>query len=315
LDPATPYSHEKSKGFKVAMLSIKKIRKNILYKISPSYRSLLRSLDLGNDLNRKLDIINQKIDVLEVLDQKIGAAINGNQNIIDQNKEIKKILEALSEKNLPKPDDRFGGHYYAWRQKRIDCFIKHYGMTWFQGKTILELGCGYADIGNVFHCLGADVTVSDARAEHIDIVRERYPHLKTLVHDCEKKLPFGEDQKFDLIIHTGMLYHIDKYEDHLADCLKNCHNMILETEVCDSDDENFHLYVEEDSSFYDKSFSKRSYRPSPNRLEKIIKDNGGTFEKLTDESCDIHFHSYSWPMTNTKEWRHGLRALWFIRVL
>lgn len=280
------------------MLSIKRIKERI-YKISPTYR-IIKKLSY----NTNLALMTQKKEILAIK---------------NQNKKISEELSKISKENIRKKlgsitaGSFFGGHYNIWRQKRIDAFINHYGINWFKDKKILELGCGYADIGNIFYHLGADVTVSDARGEHIKVVNEKYPHLKTFVHNCEEDLPFKKKDKFDLIIHTGMLYHIDKYEDHLKDCLKYCDNMILEAEVCDSDNKDFDIYVEEESEVYDKSFTKKSYRPSPSKLEKIITQSKRTFIKLEDDSCDAGMHIYSWKIKNTKTWKHGLRAMWFIK--
>ena len=61
--------------------------------------------------------------------------------------------------------------------------MRIFNAKWCKDKTLLELGCGYADIGNMFYDLGAIVTSSDAREEHLDIVKQKYPHIKTLVID------------------------------------------------------------------------------------------------------------------------------------
>ena len=53
--------------------------------------------------------------------------------------------------------------------------LKYISPEYFQNKTLLEVGCGHADIGNMFSRLGAVVTSSDGRKEHLEIVKQKYP--------------------------------------------------------------------------------------------------------------------------------------------
>lgn len=84
---------------------------------------------------------------------------------------LKKILSRLHE---APPNRTFIDHYFEWRAKRVAAILNHYNPSFFFGKSLLEVGCGYGDIGTVFSNLGAAVTCSDARAEHLSIIRERH---------------------------------------------------------------------------------------------------------------------------------------------
>ena len=66
----------------------------------------------------------------------------------------------------------FANHYINWRISRLNAIKKYILPEYFKSKTLLELGCGHADIGNMFHELGAIVTSSDVRKEHLDVANQ-----------------------------------------------------------------------------------------------------------------------------------------------
>lgn len=72
----------------------------------------------------------------------------------------------------------FQQHYVNWRISRMNGVKKYISPDYFKSKTLLELGCGYADVGNMFYELGANVTSSDVRKEHLEIVKKNTPILK-----------------------------------------------------------------------------------------------------------------------------------------
>ena len=106
----------------------------------------------------------------------------------------------------------FRGHYDNWIQSRINGLLKYIPNTYFENKTLLELGGGHGHVGNEFYKLGADVTTSDGRHEHIDSVKHTYPFLKTLYINGEKD---DIATKYDIILHWGLLYHLSEIEIHL----------------------------------------------------------------------------------------------------
>ncbi len=199
----------------------------------------------------------------------------------------------------------FSNHYRDWRNTRMNGIKKYMPDNYFVSKKMLELGCGYADIGNMFHELGADVTSSDARSEHIDIVKTRYPHLKTLLIDADNDVI---NDKYDIIVHWGLLYHLKQIETHLHNISNKCDILLLETEVCDSDNNSFYLSTSENG--YDQAFNKHGIRPSSSYVEKILEKNGFQHKLIKDPILNSGFHCYDWNITNTKKWNHGLRRFW-----
>ena len=68
---------------------------------------------------------------------------------------------------------------------RIKAIIDNYGVPFFQGKSVLDLGAGHGEIGAALARLGATVTCVDARQENLDIINVKHPHLKTIKTDLE----------------------------------------------------------------------------------------------------------------------------------
>ncbi len=189
-----------------------------------------------------------------------------------------------------------GEPYTGLKRNRIEEIVNHFGGSWFKGKKILELGCGYADIGNVFYMLGANVVSTDARKEHLEVVGTKYPHLNTVLYDLNNKdWPFDLD--YDLIINTGILYHLEEFEQMLGNCFLACKNMFLESIVSDSDDPCFVNCSEEEG--FDQSFTKKGCRPSVANVERIIQESGFSFERCFNKNLNVEGHLFDWEPLNS----------------
>ncbi len=200
---------------------------------------------------------------------------------------------------------RFTKHYDEWRDARVNAVRRHYGDAFFAGRTLLELGCGYGDIGGVFAGLGANVTCCDARDEHLQIARERWPEVRTVRVDLDVDWPFD---RFDIILHLGVLYHLEPTHSSLRHAARCATHLVLETEVCDSSDDVFTL-TDEDG--YDQAFSGHGCRPSAARIERILAEEAMTFTRMDDGRCNSGMHVYDWPVMDTGSYTHGQRRFWF----
>lgn len=198
----------------------------------------------------------------------------------------------------------FDSHYNNWRISRMNCVKKYILPDYFKSKTLLELGCGYADIGNMFYELGANVTSSDARNTHLDIVKKKYPHIQTLLMDGDN---INIKDKYNIILHWGLLYHLSEIEIHLEKISQKCDILLLETEVCDSDEK---LYISTNENGYDQAFNNKGIRPSPSYVESLLEKNGFHFKLIKDPILNSSFHHYDWEITNSKTWKDGLRRFW-----
>ena len=114
--------------------------------------------------------------------------------------------------------------------------------------------------------------------------------------------------KYDIILHWGVLYHLSEIEKHLAKISPKCDVLLLETEVCDSDDSAFFITTNEEG--YDQAFNGTGIRPSPAYVEKVLEKNGFQFRLVKDPILNSGFHSYDWDVNNTNTWTGGLRRFW-----
>ena len=120
------------------------------------------------------------------------------------------------------------------------------------------------------------------------------------------------EKKFDIVIHWGVLYHLNDWKSDLISTLKHSDLIFLESEVSDSDDVNFDLKIKEKDG-YDQALDGIGSRPSANNVELFIKNLGFDIERFDDENLNSTFHQYNWKVTNTNTWRHGLRRFWIIK--
>jgi SAM-dependent methyltransferase len=199
----------------------------------------------------------------------------------------------------------FSGHYDDWRVSRMNGVKKFISPDYFKSKTLLELGCGHADIGNMFYELGANVTSSDVRKEHLEVVKTKYPHINSLLIDGDNDCI---QDKYDIIVHWGLLYHLNEVEMHLEKVSQKCDVLLLETEVSDSDDNQFYTLTNETG--YDQAFNNQGIRPSPYYIENILEKNGFQFKLIKDPILNSGFHCYDWDISNSNTWKHGLRRFW-----
>lgn len=199
----------------------------------------------------------------------------------------------------------FKGHYDDWTKSRMAAIKKYINVESLKNKTLLELGCGYGHNGNEFYNLGCKVTSSDANVEHIQNGKKLYSHIDFKIIDSDKNII---DEKYDIILHWGLLYHLKEIEDHLKNVCKNCDIILLETEVSDSDDDKF--YIKTNENGYDQAYNNKGIRPSEKYVEKVLSNNDFKYFMIKDSIVNSSIHNYDWEITNTKEWRKGLRRFW-----
>lgn len=193
----------------------------------------------------------------------------------------------------------FVGHYIEWREKRIRKMEEVMGgKEWFRDKRILEMGCGWGDIGLHFKELGANVVFCDARKEHIEKVKIRSKSVKTITHVIDQDAPWEIPQKnFDLIIHSGVLYHLYNWKLDLKSAFKHGDTMILETVVADNEADDVEIKYAEPNG-WDQSPHMYSLRPTAAYIEKYLTEMGYKFERFDDGSLNAHKHKYDWKVGN-----------------
>ncbi len=199
----------------------------------------------------------------------------------------------------------FDDHYIDWRISRMNGIKKYVNPDIINNSSLLELGCGYGDNGNIFSSLfNCKVTCTDAREEHINIGKEKYTNIEFNLLDSDTT---KINKHYDIILHWGLLYHLENFEDNLNNCCDNCNYMFLETEVCDSSSDNI---IKINENGYDQAFHNIGTRVSESYIEKILLQNNFNFKMIKDNILNSSFHKYDWDISNTHEWSPGLRRYW-----
>jgi len=213
-------------------------------------------------------------------------------------------------------------HYVLWRQVRINKIEQIFGKEFFKDKTILELGCGYGDIGKYFkESLQADVTFAEGREEHFPFIRGNVSGCK-IVH-INQENHWQLETKYDVVIHFGVMYHLDNWKQDLECTLKHSDLVILETEVADSNDPTFEQKFV-DMISYDQAMGPKllATRPSAAYIESVFSENGFSFVRYDDTDLDTDIHNYSWKVTGSAESHKsersvgvGKRRFWVVRKI
>ena len=206
----------------------------------------------------------------------------------------------------------FLDHYIDWRIKRVNFIEKLYGKQFFKDKTILELGCGHGHIGRYLqNQLGAKVTFADGRQGHLDTLKEVMPNAETICFDQNN--PWDLNRTFDIILHWGVLYHLDNWKQDLESTSKHGNLIFLESEVCDSEDPEFEIKLEQVDG-YDQDLGKFSTRMSSAAVEEKLIDLEFLYNRFDNADLNSGFHCYDWvcdintnkPVRYTK----GQRRFW-----
>jgi 2-polyprenyl-3-methyl-5-hydroxy-6-metoxy-1,4-benzoquinol methylase len=141
--------------------------------------------------------------------------------------------------------------YDTWTENRLNRIISLLGKEWFEKKSILELGACYGDIGKQFIELGSHLSFSDIRPQFLNHLSNAYPG--TNIYSIDQNQPYNLNQSFDLVLHLGVLYHIENWKEDIKNALNHTNMLILESiiypfikgpeEVCYWDENNTNPYI------------------------------------------------------------------------
>lgn len=203
---------------------------------------------------------------------------------------------------------------------RITKILAIYGLDFFPGKKVLELGAGLGDVGAVFAELGAEVLCLEGRVENVNFGTLKHRALKNITFkQFNLEEDFREFGRFDLIIHMGLLYHLRNVEDSLKCCFSMADELILETRVCDSTDPQAIFLVNERQELTHLALEGVGSRPSPFYIERIAEENG--FEVIRHFTKDLNCarplqdppeFNYTWEHKNDNDLGTftGYRRFW-----
>ncbi|MGU3316920.1 class I SAM-dependent methyltransferase [Sphingomonas sp. M6A6_1c] len=186
--------------------------------------------------------------------------------------------------------------YSDWRARRIEKILEIYGVDWFDGRKIVELGCGHGDIGAFFADLGAEVLCIDGRIRNVNHAKLRHRGVNGLTFDvCDLDRDFSLLGRFDLMINFGLIYHLQEVDAHLAACFATANDIVLETVVCDSLDPHRLMLRPERSDVDEEALNGIGSRPSPGYIERLAEEAGFGVERHF--SADLNsggIFSYDW---------------------
>ncbi len=129
------------------------------------------------------------------------------------------------------------------------------------GMSVLEVGAGIGDHSHYYIDRNCHVTITEARAENLALLRKRYPDQKVLFLDMESPVDL-ERAPFDVIHCYGLLYHLSRPKQALSFLGQNTKRMLfLETCVSFGDGEDPKL-IPETQKDPTQSFSGTGCRPS-----------------------------------------------------
>ena len=175
----------------------------------------------------------------------------------------------------------FGSYFEIWRRLRVQKLLNHLGEDWFKGKKILEMGCGYGNIGAFFESMGAIVHYSDVREECLSQVLKRNPKATTFCMDQESD--WSLEDSYDLIIHFGLLLHINYWERDLEKVLDHCSGFLaLETAVNKYNDHSeYKIYGEYCDKLHGTSRGIGTLTSAQN-IENVFTRKGFTWKRFDD---------------------------------
>lgn len=208
--------------------------------------------------------------------------------------------------------DDFFAHplYKDWVGTRTRKIEQIFTKEFFKGKTILEVAAGSGDNGAVFREWGATVTFSDARWRHIDFMKWKFPDAEVL--ELNQEYPWDLHRRFDAIIHWGVLYHLEHWQQDLACACLHADLIFLESEVTDSEDATVEVFRSEEMASPDQSFTGKASCPSVAKIEAEINKLGFDYVRYDDADLDSHSHQYSWKAKNDGGSPGGQRRFWVL---
>lgn len=194
---------------------------------------------------------------------------------------------------LQEPDNAFGYSYNRWRETRVKKLVSLFSPEWFKGKRILELACAYGNIGLYLKQLGANVTFADARQEHLDVVRTKDSTANTMLIDQDLNWNIG--QRFDMVIHFGVLYHLDNWQQDLASVIQHTNLVVLESAVADTSDD-FEVKIAEEPEGGQNAYNTIGTMPSAKRIENCLTRLGCSFRRYDDTDLNTRRYFYDWQV-------------------
>lgn len=110
----------------------------------------------------------------------------------------------------------------------------------------------------------------------------------------------------------GLLCHLANYEEHIKTVCSSTTHLVLETAVCDSDDPNKSIEINEERNVYDLSYNGKGCRPSPSAIERVLTNCAMNFKRVDNIKFNSNKYEYDWFAKNDGSTSLHKRKIWFI---
>ncbi|MBN9590185.1 MAG: hypothetical protein BGN85_11420 [Alphaproteobacteria bacterium 64-11] len=196
----------------------------------------------------------------------------------------------------------FDPSYAGWRLARLNKMLEIYGIDYFRGRKVLELGAGHGDIGAFLADLGADVLCLEGRIQNVNFARLKHRKVSGVRFErFNLEEDFSRFGRFDLIVHFGLLYHLRHVDDNLKCCFSMTDDVVMETAVLDATDPQRIVYCDERKDVEEEALDGTGSRPSPFYVERIAGESGFTVQRYfsPDLNSGDYFY-YDWKHLNNE---------------
>jgi SAM-dependent methyltransferase len=154
----------------------------------------------------------------------------------------------------------FSDHYQQHNGVRLR-HLESLGLP-LTGRRVLELGSGPGDHTGFYVRRGCEVVSVDSRRICLDVLKQRFPYVQTLICDLNAPSLLRTLGPFDVVHCYGVLYHLEDPTGLLACMGESCNGFsIIETCVSAGDTVRIDL-VEEILGDYTQSSTGRGSRPT-----------------------------------------------------
>jgi len=200
--------------------------------------------------------------------------------------------------------------YDEWYKNRVNRIIDILGEDWFSGKKLLELGACHGDIGIEFLKLGADVEFTDVRQENLDVIKGKlnYDEYTPKTSILNQNFEYNLNNKFDLILHLGVLYHIENWQQDLKCAMNHTDMMFLETVV--SPFKDIPDMLRDGGNHKYDGYNCKEPLFTQESVEKTLTDLGYHYIRFDNKSLNTNWnwlrndclvrHIYDWDYSNSQ---------------
>jgi hypothetical protein len=198
--------------------------------------------------------------------------------------------------------EKFGLKYLMyddWTKKRIHAIRGWFAKDWFNRKSVLEMGACHGDVGIELMKLGANVTFSDVRMEHMQEISNKIGFEPDMICINNNK-DYTLNKKYDLILHMSLLCHIVNWKQDLKRVVDSSEYVILET-IVNPEINEIDLVLPSDNHHYADKNTGRAYITEQS-IKNHLMDLGCAVVELHPENTDYNWidrwtmvrHLYNW---------------------